>query len=220
MKMSALSSTSWRSIPVLALLGLACAAGTAEAVECESSNLGISQCQARCDRGDMVGCVNLAVIHVEGIGTAKNYPEALRLFRVVCEGADGKLRLHACTNLAGMYASGRGTATDYQQSLKLFEIGCAGGVVHACSNLALQYAEGMGVAVDLEKATKLYLQAAGSYQRACDRNGFASCHALAGMYEFGQGVTKDPSLARSLYEKACRGGWKPACEKASSLAAP
>lgn len=209
------SRAAWRIVPILALLALS--ARGAAASECRSANLDFAECKAQCDRGDMAGCVNLAVIYNEGLGVAKNDGEVLRLFRMACERAEGDLRLHACTNLGSMYATGRGTKQDYRQSLGLFEIGCNGGVVHACANLAVQYARGLGVTADQIKATRLYLEAARGEQSGCDGNNMPSCESLGERYEYGQGVAKDLSRARSLYEKACRGGWKPACAKAEKL---
>ncbi|TBR22391.1 sel1 repeat family protein [bacterium] len=217
MKLNGSSQTAWRSFPVFALFALALVAGRAEAAECEAPNLELSQCTARCDRGDMVGCVNLAVIYTSGIGVERNDVEAFRLLTLACERAEGKTRIHACATLGGMYASGRGTGKDYQQSLRLLGIGCDGGIPNACANLGLHYANGLGVTADQEKANALYLRAARDFQRDCDANRPSSCALLGGLYEFGQGVPRDLSIARSLFEKACRGGWKPACARAAQV---
>lgn len=205
----------WRIFPILALLALS--ARGAAAAECRGANLDFSECKAQCDRGDMAGCINLAAIYDNGIGVERNDDEIFRLFRLACDRAEGKLRLHACTNLGSMYMNGRGTKQDYQQSLVLFEMGCNGDNAIACVNLANQYERGLGVAADQARATRLYLQAAGTMRKLCDDNRLLACFPLAELYERGQGVAKDLSMARSLYEKACRGGWKPACAKAEKL---
>lgn len=215
MTMSRSSRAAWKILSVLALLALSTRG--AAAADCWGGNLDFAECKARCDRGDMAGCLNLAVIYNGGFGVEKNDGEVLRLSRMACERSDGALRLHACTNLGGMYANGQGTPRDYGQSLGLFEIGCNGGVPHACANLAFQYERGLGVAADQAKAEKLYQQAARAYQRGCDGNHTPSCEALGDLYKRGRGVPKDLSKARALYERACRGGWKPACASAQQL---
>ena len=49
------------------------------------------------------------------------------------------------------------------------------------------------------------------YQDACDGGDLIACNVFALMYEYGDGVTRDPARATSLYQRACEGGLLVGC---------
>ena len=46
---------------------------------------------------------------------------------------------------------------------------------------------------------------------SCDDGNATACNHLGFMYENGEGVTRDPARAASLYQQACDGGYAEAC---------
>lgn len=68
----------------------------------------------------------------------------------------------------------------------------------------------MGPNVDKAKA----------FQYECDKGEAVACHYVGRMYENGSaGVQKDLERAGVYYERACKGGFKPACPYAERVSA-
>jgi TPR repeat protein len=56
------------------------------------------------------------------------------------------------------------------------------------------------------------------YQEGCDQNDARSCNGLARMHFEGAFVPQDKDKAVELFERACAGGYAPACANLSQLA--
>ncbi len=63
---------------------------------------------------------------------------------------------------------------------------------------------------DFSKARKYF-------ERACELNNGGGCGALGVLYRDGQGVEKDLTKATYFYSKACKLGYKKACEMLKEL---
>lgn len=60
----------------------------------------------------------------------QRYPEALRLYKKLCEDKDAK----ACASLAYMYQSGKGVKADLKESGKYYKRACDLGNKESCAN--------------------------------------------------------------------------------------
>jgi TPR repeat protein len=78
---------------------------------------------------------------------------------------------------------------------------CVAGDLESCRQLGTSYLEGKGVSQDLPRAIALFT-------RACDGANMAACNALA--FEYLDRL-KNPKAAVDTFQKACNGGFKPAC---------
>src|SRR5690349_3755945 len=78
--------------------------------------------------------------------------------------------------------------------------GALGAVVLGCSTMPEAQAPG----------TPLEGQAL-AYEEACNRGGVQACAYLAVMHDAGKGAPLDHLRAVQLYQKACGGGFAPAC---------
>ena len=59
-----------------------------------------------------------------------------------------------------------------------------------------------------------------AFQAECDRGEAVACHYVGRMYENGSaGMPKDLERAGVYYERACKGGFKPACPYAERASA-
>ncbi|WP_326691043.1 sel1 repeat family protein [Helicobacter pylori] len=61
------------------------------------------------------------------------------------------------------------------------------------------------------------IKAAYLYSRACDLNNGWGCSFLGVLYYNGDGVKQDSKKAVALFEKACKLGYKKACEMLKEL---
>jgi TPR repeat protein len=172
---------------------------------------GVAQDEARavgfyrraCDLGDLAGCTNLGQHLKSGKGIAKNEAEAFRLTKKSC---DGRFPL-ACFNLGLLYRDGIGTAKDQDKANRSFEFACKAGLAAGCSRLGDEIAKSK-TKEDLSRAVTLY-------RRACDRGDAKSCYTAGQMYREGVGVAADLQLSSEYMERACRAGYKPACQTGS-----
>ena len=57
------------------------------------------------------------------------------------------------------------------------------------------------------------------YELSCDGRSGRGCHKLAGLYEKGTGVAKDPAKATALLKKSCERGFEEACNSLKTAAA-
>ena len=139
--------------------------------------------------------VNLAVIYINGWGTAQNYGAALHWLTAAAKQGHPS----AYANLGILYLNGWGVRRDYAEARKLLERAAKAGDSLAQSNLGFLYDRGLGVVQD-------YALAAHWYQLAAE-NGYAlGQHNFAVMFLRGQGVRKSYQEAFHWFEKAAQQG--------------
>ena len=183
-----------------------------------------------CLNGNYLGCYNLGVKYLNGIGVSKDVFTAMELFRTTCENNvsiachnAGTLFLdindtkHAkifffksckgyymssCSNLGTIYNNEK----NYHDAVNLFELACDGSDLMGCNNLGAMYAQGNGVPKNYKKAKELFT-------KACNKNIGKGCNNLAQIYSEGLGVSKDIEKSKKLKNKACKFGYKPACKR-------
>ena len=183
-----------------------------------------------CDGGDAPACTLLAE---QMLGDETTTTRALTLFAQACHRGDAL----AC-NEYGEQLAHRPEST--KQSALYFERACVGGVGSACRTLLIKEHDSSPERVrelldrgcrasDAESCLQLgdvyrgglvpesKPQAALRYGAACDLHNFSGCIKLAELTAVGDGVARDLSRASELYGRACDGGVKLACERATSL---
>jgi hypothetical protein len=136
-----------------------------------------------------------------GLYMAKDYAQALPLFKGACDGGDAR----GCEALGYMYAYGLGINPDYPQAAGLLRKGCEGGVAEGCDVLGNLYLTGAsGVA-------QSFTQAATWFHKACDGGNPEGCNNLGMMDYLGNGVPPDHAQGRALLQRACSAGYALAC---------
>jgi len=140
---------------------------------------------------------NLANLYYNGLGTAKNHNEALRLFRK----AAAKGNAAAINGLGVMTLKGEGGLPKNQkEAFNLFAKSASLGDANGLKNLGNMYYNGIGTAADQSKAFTFYYKAA--MLKDAD-----AMHKVAVMYDNGLGITKDKAKADYWYNKLEKEGY-------------
>lgn len=80
---------------------------------------------------------DLAKFYANGVGTQKNYPKALKLFRRAASHSTGKIRASAEKSVGVMYAKGWGVPQDPKESLNWMNKSATHGNIEAKKHLAM-----------------------------------------------------------------------------------
>jgi TPR repeat protein len=139
--------------------------------------------------------VNLAVMYINGWGTAPNYGVALRWLHEAAN--QGYAR--AYYNLGFLYQQGEGVTKDPVEALRYFRKGAEAGDSSAQTNLGYMYDIGIGVERDLPAA-------ANWYRKAADKGNALAQNNLADLYLRGEGVPQDDAAAFHLFQEAASQG--------------
>ncbi|WP_140985529.1 SEL1-like repeat protein [Asticcacaulis tiandongensis] len=168
---------------------------------------------------DKIGYQNAAFMlgkmHLMGMGTEKNTPEAIKWFKAVANipfnpqkdrhGFDPEnpdymdVRADAITTLARIYMTGHDVPKDSAEARKWYQKAEYIGFVPAGNTVASMYESGYGGPKDIKRAFKSYEQAA--------KLGYGPAqYNLGRLYEAGDGVTSDQELASGWYQEAAKNG--------------
>jgi TPR repeat protein len=151
-----------------------------------------------CTLHHATGCLDLAVLYLDGEGVPKDVARATSLFVEACNGGEPA----GCFNAGLMYYQGSGVAQDFAVAVADFEDACLGGSSEACANLGgLHEKGGIVGAASPEKA-------AAYFRRACHGSSWSasnagSCISLGLLYRDGRGVPPDPGRAVELFSDVC-----------------
>ncbi|EEO27765.2 hypothetical protein OFAG_00918 [Oxalobacter formigenes HOxBLS] len=183
------------------------------------------------ENGNAAAQKTVAGYYLEGEPIPKNHAEALKWFKKAQETRKDDKELY--TKIGIMYYSGLGTLRDTSEAAKWFEKAAILGDSHAQSVLAVQYYSGQGVLMHKEKAKYWAEKAAAQgndvgefilgmlchyrdipdmkqavawYKKAAEKNNEAALHALAVLYEQGNGVRQDSTKAHHYYRLAAQSG--------------
>ncbi len=147
------------------------------------------------ERGNAAAQVNLAVLHMNGWGTERNYGTALLWLQRAAD--QGFAR--AYYNLGLLYLQGQGVRQDYAEALRWFAKGANANDPSAEANLGYMYDEGLG-------CTRSATAAAAWYRKAAEAGSPLGENNLADMYLRGEGVPRDNAQAFSWFQKAALDG--------------
>jgi cell division septation protein DedD len=143
------------------------------------------------EAGDASAQLALGVLYEAGLGTARDYSQAMTWYRAAA--AQGSPA--AQNNLALLYAHGRGVPRNPIIAAELWRAAAAAGFPLAQFNLALAYERGFGVARDYEAAARWYAEAG-------NRGIADAAFALSELYREGRGVPQHAELAKLWLEVA------------------
>jgi len=139
--------------------------------------------------------VNLAVMYINGWGTAPNYGAALRWLH---EAANQRYA-RAYYNLGLLYLQGAGVTKDPVEALRYFRKGAEAGDPSAQTNLGYMYDSGTGAARDMKEAVNWY-------RKAADNGNALAQNNLADLYLRGEGVQQNDAMAFELFQQAAAQG--------------
>ncbi|MDM5181730.1 TonB family protein [Massilia sp. DJPM01] len=194
----------------------------------------LSTVRAAAERGDPAAQLRLGTIHMTGEGVARDPAEAVAWWRKAADQGDLKAQL----SLARALHFGDSGKPDLAQAMTWYRKAAELGMPEAQNMMGLLLLEGTGVATDKVAAREWFRKAAaqgwarsqayyGSLQlddntpegmqqgiallsRAAAQDDFVGQYFLGQCYDTGRGVPQDKAMAATLYEKAARGGSKPA----------
>lgn len=119
-----------------------------------------------CDKGNMVGCFNLGVLHMKGFsGAQKNESIALKYFNKACNGGD----IDGCLNAGKYFEEGEDVRQDLFKAVEFYTKACDGGEAYACMILANLYRDGKGT---IKPDSSI---AAGYYKKVCEKGYSEGC---------------------------------------------
>ncbi|MEM9965697.1 MAG: SEL1-like repeat protein [Asticcacaulis sp.] len=168
---------------------------------------------------DKIGYQNAAFMlgkmHLMGMGTEKNAPEAIKWFKTVAQipfnpqkdrhGFDPEnpdymdVRADAITTLARIYMAGQDVPRDPAEARKWYQKAEDIGYVPAANIVGNMYEYGYGGPKDLKRAFN-------AYKSAAERGYGPAQYNLARLYETGEGVAADEKLASAWYFEAAKTG--------------
>ncbi|MGN6291303.1 MAG: tetratricopeptide repeat protein [Chitinophagaceae bacterium] len=144
---------------------------------------------------------NIGVLYENGNGVKQSHTEALKWYS---KAAGSGLAL-AQRNLGDLYESGNGVKQSYTEAVKWYQKAAEQGDDEAQYRLGsiytgrYAYAGSPGFTADFTEAVKWY-------QKAAEQENTDAMNALAGLYEFGNGVQQDYQKAVNLHKKAALQG--------------
>lgn len=168
---------------------------------------------------DKIGYQNAAFMlgkmHLMGMGTPKNTPEAIKWFRTVANipfnpqkdmhrfSPDAPeymdVRADAITTLARIYMAGHDVPKDPAEARKWYQKAETIGYVPAGNIVGNMYETGYGGKRDIKRAFQ-------SYKAAAELGYGPAQYNLGRLYEAGDGVAADQKLASGWYQEAAKNG--------------
>ena len=198
-----------------AVIGLGTACDRGEAKECvalaalldkKEEARAVKLEQQACDQGEPVGCTNLGVRTLLGLGVTADAKKAAALFKQGCDGGDPS----ACTDLGlldakvyfGVRRGVRGAST--------FKLGCEGIYGVGCAGWGMLIPTPADHPADLPAAVSLST-------KACDGGELVACVNLGAFHQYGVGTPKNREKASELFKKACDAGDAGGCGELGSM---
>ncbi len=138
----------------------------------------------------------LGIIYLNGLGTKKNFPKAIKLLKSAAVQGD----VEAMTSLGDYYME----QNDFENALKNYQTGAMRGDPNAMYKVGIIYYDGKGVSPNYKLAMDWFL-------KASENNHAQAEWQLGIMYTRGAGVEADYQEGLKWFEKSCEHGWSAAC---------
>jgi eukaryotic-like serine/threonine-protein kinase len=163
-----------------------------------------------CKMGAGAGCVRVEEARVAGKGVDKDVKNGLAHLDAMCT----KRQAGACESLARLYANGSGPdlPADPLRGREYLKKACDFGSKESCGRNAL--------AGNIDTGRSNIAQISASFQSNCDRGNATACAMLAENLLAGKGTSDDRAKANALLQKACTGGYDPACKRLGASGTP
>ncbi len=173
---------------------------------------GVGIATRACELGVAEGCTELGRMKLWGIETdgESDVASARGLFQRACAGGDGE----GCARHALLTLLGEGAPRDEAAGMAELQAACEKYPRVACGIAATgldEDAHRRGVEPEQELMALFA-------QRGCDAADARSCELLGDAFHKGAGVSRDPSRAFALYQRACEAGNGTACANEGMMA--
>ncbi|WP_300529463.1 tetratricopeptide repeat protein [Maricaulis sp.] len=171
-----------------------------------------------CELGFGPACYELARFIQRGTFGEPNIPQALYYYDLACrrlEGDTGRRRMlaRACTEAGAIHANGHAGSVNPELAVQRLVTGCGNGNADGCLMLAYTHARGwLGLEVNMASAAEIF-------GFACTLGNNEGCTTLATLHYNGEGVARDLTQARHLFEDACIRQDASACSAAFQILA-
>ncbi|MEZ4442661.1 MAG: tetratricopeptide repeat protein [Polyangiaceae bacterium] len=185
----------------------------------------IDQHQRACNAGLGEGCDHAATYYDGKTNPARDERKAFEAWKAGCDLGDGD----SCIMAADIQLHGKGgVSRDAAAAASLLQRSCSAKYADACGDLANILFKGEGgtkkaplagaklmvhacsldsgwcaTAGDMSKSVGDSGLAAKAWQTGCDEEDYESCRKLGQLYAAGEGVSKDATKAKTLFELAC-----------------
>jgi TPR repeat protein len=158
-------------------------------------NAGLAHCKRLSDAGVAAGQFFYARAFMFGRGVAKDYDQAIKLYR---QSAEQGFPL-AMNNLGSSYYEGIGVAKDMAEGLRWIRRAAETGSPVGMLNLGTRYMQGQGV-------TKDEVQAVAWTRKAAELGEVNAMVSLGNMYKSGRGVAQDHAQAIRWFQRGADAG--------------
>jgi hypothetical protein len=181
----------------------------------------ISEWQVACEKNEGEPCGNLGAVYATGMGVEKSEAKAFGFYEIACRFGQ-PLR---CLRAGTFVVNGVGTPASMEKAAELFLKGCRLFESVSCVNYYL-LAHGRRITMDgMDRPLPKDLKApktngeamqsvATTLTLACDKGVAFACGNLGGLYEVGDALARDLSLALKRFEQACDLGEADRCDRA------
>lgn len=146
------------------------------------------------EKGSFRAKLNLAILYLNGLGTAFDYDKARELLLEAEQGGQAK----AARYLGMIYERGLGVPQDYRKAAEYYQKSDQNGDITGQYRLAKLYEQGLGVERNYQNAISLYLK----HQSRIDHITAPSFQALSEIYALGLGMAKNPLEAEKWLKLA------------------
>lgn len=152
--------------------------------------------ESACSAGDVEGCFQVGYLS-EQPGPNQDYARAAAVYTQLCDNNSSA----SCNNLGFLFEHGRGVQADPVKATEMYDRSCKLGHSLACSNYGLRLEYGRGIKQDPVAARALW-------SKQCEGGRAQDCYRWASSLARNE---QDYEQATKLSERACTGGYTPAC---------
>jgi eukaryotic-like serine/threonine-protein kinase len=163
-----------------------------------------------CKMGAGAGCIRVEEARVKGLGVDKDAKTGLAELDAMCT----KRQADACASLAKIYANGSGpdVPADPLRGREYLKKACDFGSTESCGY--------HGLAGNIDNGRSNIAQISATLQSNCDKGNATACAMLAENLLKGNATNEDRAKATALLQKACTGGYDPACKRLAGSGTP
>ncbi|MCA9627115.1 MAG: sel1 repeat family protein [Myxococcales bacterium] len=197
-----------------ALLEKSCNAGVAPACSrlgfatlSKDQAAGLGLLEKACGLGDDYSCWNTGRWYIEGRSVPKDESKGALMIQRGCSLGSP----HACASYGGLLIGGVGVKADVERGLGMYQKLCDNGQGYYCHQLGSMYATDRKALPDIrlpapKQVKRDVAKGVRVWEQGCALGSLWSCTLAADHYRDADGVKKDLTRAKELYERACDGG--------------
>ncbi|MCB9585921.1 MAG: sel1 repeat family protein [Polyangiaceae bacterium] len=167
---------------------------------------GLALLEKACALGDDYTCWNTGRWYIEGRAVPKDEAKGALMTERGCSLGSP----HACASYGSLLIAGVGVKADVERGLAMYQKLCDNGQSYYCHQLGSMYATDRKALADMRlpapKEVKRDIpKGVRVWEQGCSLGSLWSCTLAADHYRDADGVKKDLTRAKQLYERACDG---------------